>query len=47
MLENEKYYTVAVRVPPKVVAEIDSLVKKGYYKNRSDLILTAIRERLR
>ena len=38
---------VSARIPPKIVEEIDKLVQKGIFSNRSDFIKEAIRYYLR
>lgn len=38
---------VSVRLPPKLVGEIDKLVESGLFSNRSDFIKEAIRQYLR
>ncbi len=35
---------VTARIPPALAAEIDRLVKAGYYSNRSEVIKEALRD---
>ncbi len=35
---------ITARIPPALAAEMDRLVKAGYYSNRSDVIKEALRE---
>ena len=39
--------TVPAKVTEKLVAEMDELVKEGWYANRSEFIRDAIREKIR
>ncbi|MFX0116442.1 MAG: ribbon-helix-helix domain-containing protein [Candidatus Hodarchaeota archaeon] len=34
---------IQARVPPRLIAELDRLVEAGYYKNRSEAIVDALR----
>ncbi len=38
---------VTVKLPERLIADIDQLVKVGIYHNRSDAIRAAVRELLR
>ncbi|MFA4662246.1 ribbon-helix-helix domain-containing protein [Pyrococcus kukulkanii] len=38
---------ISVRLPPKIVEEIDRLIQKGVFSNRSDFIKEAVRHYLR
>ena len=38
---------IAVHLPEKLLADIQSLVEKGYYPNRSEAIRIAIRDLLK
>ena len=37
---------ILVRLPEKIVQEIDKEVKKGYYTSRAELIKDSVRERI-
>ena len=34
---------VQIRMPPAILKNIEDLVKKGYYKNKSEVIIDAVR----
>lgn len=36
--------TVPAKLTPKLVAELDELVKEGWYSNRSEAVRDAVRE---
>ena len=45
--EEEDVKLVTVKLPEKLVTDVDQLVKAGVYHNRSDAIRAAVRDLLR
>ncbi len=45
--EGERVKLVTVKLPEKLVTDVDQLVKTGVYHNRSDAIRAAVRDLLR
>jgi Arc/MetJ-type ribon-helix-helix transcriptional regulator len=43
---KEKYKSIPIQMPIKIINKIDDLVKKGKFLNRSDFIRYAIRRYL-
>ncbi|MHC1604494.1 MAG: ribbon-helix-helix domain-containing protein [Candidatus Methanofastidiosia archaeon] len=39
--------TLGTSVPPEIEKQIESLVKKGFYKTKSDFLYQAVLEKLR
>ncbi|MDD4281801.1 MAG: ribbon-helix-helix domain-containing protein [Candidatus Methanofastidiosa archaeon] len=39
--------TLGTSVPPEVEKQIEALVKKGYYKTKSDFLYQAVLEKLK
>ncbi len=39
--------TVPAKLTPRLVAEVDEMVREGWYANRSELIRDAVREAVR
>ena len=39
--------TIPAKITPKLLAEMDELVKEGWYANRSEFVRDAIRDMLR
>lgn len=46
-VEGEGVKLVTVKLPEKLVTDVDQLVKAGIYHNRSDAIRAAVRDLLR
>ena len=39
--------TVPAKLTPRLIAEVDEMVREGWYANRSELIRDAVREAVR
>ncbi|MFH0986565.1 MAG: ribbon-helix-helix domain-containing protein, partial [Candidatus Micrarchaeota archaeon] len=46
-MQNELLVPTSVRLPAKLKDEAETLVKKGYYGNFSDLITAALRDEIK
>ena len=46
MKRKEEKERIWIYVPPKLLEKIDILVQKGYYRDRQDFIIDAMRHRI-
>ena len=46
MKKGEEKERIWIYVPPRLLEKIDILVQKGYYRDRQDFIIDAMRHRI-